>query len=146
VVADNLPYTNGKIDRTAVVARLVEAGLPGQGHRAPSTALEQALAAIVGEVIGRSGVGVDDDFFALGGDSVMATTAVARVRDWLDAPTVMVPDLFAARTVAALARRLSEREPGDRLEQVAELYLEIAAMDEAAVASELDRTSAGNPG
>ena len=61
--------------------------------------------------------------------------AVARIRDWLDTPTVMVPDIFATRTVEALAARLTEREPGsDRLEQVAELYLEVADMDNAEVA------------
>ncbi|HET7741293.1 MAG TPA: phosphopantetheine-binding protein, partial [Mycobacterium sp.] len=82
-------------------------------------------------------------FFALGGDSVLATTVVARVRDWLDTPTVGVPDIFATRTVEMLASRLADREAGsDRLEQVAELYLEISDMDNAAVVSELERASA----
>ena len=144
VLADRIPFTNGKIDRRAVARRLAEAELPaGRGHRAPSSKLESALAAILGEVLGRTDIGVGDDFFSLGGDSVMATTAVARVRDWLDTPTVMVPDVFAARTVAELARRLSAREPGtDRLEQVAELYLEISDMDSVDVVSELERASA----
>ncbi len=57
----------------------------------------------------------------------MATQLVAQVRDWLDTPTIMVPDVFATRTVAAIARRLTERESdGQRLEQVAELYLEMS--------------------
>ncbi len=82
--------------------------------RAPSTTLEAALAAIVGDVLGVETVGVDDDFFALGGDSVLATQAVARIRAWLDAPDVMVADIFAARTVSDLAGLLGrrEREPG----------------------------------
>ena len=56
----------------------------------------------------------------------------------------MVPDIFATRTVARrLAARLADREAGgDRLEQVAELYLEIADMDSADVVSELERASA----
>jgi mycobactin phenyloxazoline synthetase len=141
-VADRIPFCNGKIDRRAALATLAEIQLT-VSHRAPTTALERALAAIIGEVLGRSDIGVDDDFFALGGDSVMATTVVARIRDWLDTPTVMVPDVFAARSVAELARRLTAREAGvDRLEQVAELYLEIAEMDGAEVASELDRVEA----
>ncbi|WP_319451815.1 MULTISPECIES: amino acid adenylation domain-containing protein [unclassified Mycobacterium] len=141
VVTDRIPFTlGGKIDRKAVALRLADAELAaGSGYRAPSTHLESALAAILGDVLGRADVGVDDDFFSLGGDSVMATMAVARVRDWLDTPTVMVPDVFAARTVALLANRLSAREPGsDRLEQVAELYLDIAHMDDADVESALD--------
>ncbi len=72
----------------------------------------------------------------------MATQLVAHVRDWLDTPTIMVPDVFATRTVAAIAQRLIERESdGERLELVAELYLEVAAMDDEDVVSELDGTS-----
>jgi mycobactin phenyloxazoline synthetase len=145
VATDRIPFLNGKIDRRAVTQRLTESGGPTARHyRAPSTPLELALAAIIGEVLGRHGIGVDDDFFALGGDSVLATATVARIRDWLDTPTVMVPDIFATRTVETLASRLTAREPdSDRLEQVAELYLEISDMDNAEVASELERASAG---
>jgi mycobactin phenyloxazoline synthetase len=142
-VTDRIPFSNGKIDRRAAIQRLSEAELPaGRGRRAPETALERALAAILGDVLGRDDISADDDFFALGGDSVMATTVVARIRDWLDTPTVMVPDVFAARSVDELARRLRGREAdGDRLEQVADLYLEIAEMDGADVVSELERAT-----
>jgi mycobactin phenyloxazoline synthetase len=55
----------------------------------------------------------------------------------------MVPDNFATRTVEALAVRLAAREADTgRLEQVAELYLEVAAMDDADVLSALDTASA----
>ncbi|WP_156748407.1 phosphopantetheine-binding protein, partial [Mycobacterium sp. 1465703.0] len=88
------------------------------------------LVMIFGDLLGRENVGVDDDFFALGGDSVLATQAVGRIRAWLDAPDIMVADIFANRTVSALATVLSaaERDPG-RLDQVAELYLEVIGMD-----------------
>ena len=73
---------------------------------------------------------------------MLATAAVARIRNWLDTPTVMVADIFATRTVAALACRLADREPASpRLEQVAELYLEVADMDNADVLSALDTTT-----
>lgn len=141
VATDRIPFTiGGKIDRKAVAVRLAEAELPaGRGYRAPSTSLETALAQIMSGLLGRDTIGVDDDFFGLGGDSVMATQVVAHVRDWLDTPTIMVPDVFATRTVAALAERLMMRESdAQRLELVAELYLEVAAMDDADVVSELD--------
>jgi mycobactin phenyloxazoline synthetase len=92
--------------------------------------VEAAIAAIVGDVLGVDGVGADDDFFALGGDSVLATQTVARIRAWLDTPDVVVADVFATRTVCAMAALLSRREPDPgRLGQVAELYLEVIGMD-----------------
>lgn len=147
VVTDVIPFTvNGKIDRAAVARLLAGAEPPAaQRYREPSTPLESALTAIVADVLNVGGdvrVGVDDDFFSLGGDSVLATQVIARVRDWLDTPSVMVTDMFAARTVAGLAARLIARESDDaRLNAVAEVYLEVAEMDSAAVLSELESSA-----
>ena len=142
VVSERIPFTvNGKLDRKAVARLLAEAELPAADvYRPASTPLESALVAIVGEVLGVAAdtIGIDDDFFSLGGDSVLATQVVARVRDWLDTPTALVTDMFAARCVSKLAERLVSREPdADRLNMVAEVYLEVAGMDSAAVLSEL---------
>jgi mycobactin phenyloxazoline synthetase len=128
---EQVPYTlAGKIDRRAVARQLgaVVADSTASDHRAPSTPVESAIAAIVGDVLGVDEVGADDDFFALGGDSVLATKAVARIRAFLDTPNVIVADIFATRTVSAMATLLSRRDCG-RLEQVAELYLEVVGMD-----------------
>jgi mycobactin phenyloxazoline synthetase len=104
--------------------------------------LERALCDIVASTLGRDAVGVHDDFFALGGDSVHATQTGARIRQWLDSPSLMVADMFAARTVATLARLLVGRETnGDRLELVADVYLEIADMPSVDVLSALDSDS-----
>ena len=134
---ERIPLTsNGKLDRRAVVgtARTPEAA-NGAPDSAPRNELEAALAEIVAEVLGRDGqtsVGVHDDFFALGGDSVLATTVVARVRDWLDVDHAVVADLFATRTVAGFAERLDNREAArgtpQRLAVIARHYLEIAAL------------------
>jgi mycobactin phenyloxazoline synthetase len=146
VVTDSIPFTvNGKIDRKAVARLLADAEPPAaHAYREPSGPLESALAAIVADVLGTDagGVGVDDDFFSLGGDSVLATQLVARVRDWLDTPTVQVTDMFAARCVARLAQRLLARESdGERLTAVAEIYLEVAEMDSAEVLSGLESSA-----
>ncbi|ULE31947.1 non-ribosomal peptide synthetase [Mycobacterium sp. IDR2000157661] len=146
VVTDAIPFTlNGKIDRTAVARLLAEAKPPAaQMYRPPSGPLESALTAIVADVldIDPEGIGADDDFFSLGGDSVLATQVIARVRDWLDAPTAQVTDMFAARCVAGLAERLLAGEAdGERLTAVAEVYLEVAGMDSDEVLSELESSA-----
>jgi mycobactin phenyloxazoline synthetase len=145
-LVEQIPFTvGGKIDRRAVARKLAAAvsGLVKPDHRAPSTPLESALTAIVGEVLDVESVGVDDDFFGLGGDSVLATQAVARIRAWLDTPDVMVADIFATRTVSALADVLDrrERDPG-RLDQVAELYLEVIHMEAHHVAAAVAKPEA----
>ncbi|MFE3188966.1 amino acid adenylation domain-containing protein [Nocardia sp. NPDC059240] len=129
-----LPFTgNGKPDRKAI-ATLLAAGERGGEFRSPRTDVERAVADIVATVLGRDRVGLSDDFFALGGDSVLATAVVARVRDWLDAPDTVVADFFAARTVEGLSSRLLDRErragTPERLDEVARLYLEVAAMSD----------------
>lgn len=147
VVSDRIPFTvNGKIDRKAVAHLLADAEPPAaQEFRTSTTPLESALVAIVADVLDVDDdvrIGIDDDFFSLGGDSVLATQVIAQVRDWLDTPTVLVTDMFATRCVAKLAERLLRREPdGERLNAVAEVYLEVAQMDSAAVLSELESSA-----
>ncbi|BBZ22572.1 phenyloxazoline synthase MbtB [Mycolicibacter hiberniae] len=138
-VVSGIAYTvSGKIDRRAVTAQLAAALAAGDGYREPAGPLQRALAAIIAEVLGATRVGADDDFFALGGDSVLATAAVSRIRTWLDAPRAVVADVFATRTVAKLAERLhaAETDPG-RLEAVAEIYLEVTRLDPAEVSDAL---------
>jgi mycobactin phenyloxazoline synthetase len=138
-LVEHIPFTlAGKIDRRVVATQLAAAvsDATGPDRRLPSTPLESALAAIIGDVLGVDAVGVDDDFFALGGDSVLATQTVARIRSWLDAPDVIVADIFATRTVSALAAMLIGRDSDPaRLSQVAELYLEVIHMDAGRVAA-----------
>ncbi len=142
-VLDRIPYTvGGKVDRPAVVRHLADHAESAAGHRPPSGPLQSALAAIVTQVLGVPRLGVGDDFFSLGGDSVLATTVVARIRQWLDVSGVSVADIFATRTIEGLANRLRELEPAGRIEEIAELYLEVTDMDSAAVALAL--TTAGD--
>jgi mycobactin phenyloxazoline synthetase len=138
---EQFPLTaNGKLDRRTVAA-LLEPDTSAAGDGAPRNDVQAALANIVAEVLGVDLVGVHDDFFALGGDSVLATAVIARVRDWLEIDHAMVADLLATRTVAGLAERLSNRETQrgtpDRLAVIARHYLDIAAMtDEQVLAAD----------
>ncbi|WP_407051958.1 thioesterase domain-containing protein [Methyloraptor flagellatus] len=112
VVLPKLPLTpNGKIDRAALpspdTARQGRARGP-DSRRAPTGPTETALAAIWSKVLGVADVGADDDFFALGGHSLLVMRVVIGVREALGVELVM-RDLFEAPTVAALAERLGSR-------------------------------------
>ncbi|WP_330286293.1 amino acid adenylation domain-containing protein [Streptomyces sp. NBC_00576] len=99
VLLDRLPQlANGKLDRSALPAPDFAALSTG---RAPGSELEKALCGVFAEVLGLDEIGVDDDFFALGGDSIMAMQLVSRARA---VGVRITPRLVLRhRTVAALA-------------------------------------------
>jgi hypothetical protein len=105
VVLDAFPtLPNGKLDRRALPAPEFERR-PG---RAPSTPAQRTLAGIVGDVLGVEDPSVDEDFFELGGDSLLAMATVTRARAaGLDLSPRQV---FGERTVAGLAA-LVESQP-----------------------------------
>ncbi|MFJ2589797.1 amino acid adenylation domain-containing protein [Streptomyces sp. NPDC087538] len=91
------PRRAGESDRIAVPVRRRSA------PERPMTALEQEIAAVWCEVLGVPSAGPDDDFFALGGNSLRAVRAVARLGTGRQ---LTVAQLFAAPTVAAFAVEL----------------------------------------
>ena len=98
VVLDQLPLTpNGKLDLSALPAP----DRPVHDYHPPSTPEEELLCAIFAELLSLEQVSVDDDFFSLGGHSLMAMRVVGRVRSALGVE-ISVRDLFAARTVREL--------------------------------------------
>ncbi|MEG8180822.1 amino acid adenylation domain-containing protein, partial [Nocardia terpenica] len=108
VVLEALPLNaSGKLDRRALPAPVFEV----REFRAPTTPIEEIVAQIFGEVLGIARVGVDDDFFELGGNSLIATQVASRLGIALDT-RVPVRMLFEASTVAALAARV-ESHAGD---------------------------------
>lgn len=108
LVLDELPLTPvGKIDRT----RLPEPALSLRPFRAPATAVQELIAEVFATVLLRDSsgqrpeVGLDDDFFALGGDSLLAAAAAAKIGAALQV-RVPVQQVFEYSTVAALAARV----------------------------------------
>ena len=100
VPLDALPLTaHGKVDRAALPPP--EALAPAPAHEAPRTKTEEALCAAWSEVLGVPRVGVHDNFFDLGGDSLLAIKATLRAQE--KGVRVTPKDLFERQTVAALA-------------------------------------------
>jgi amino acid adenylation domain-containing protein/thioester reductase-like protein len=103
VVLDRLPLNaNGKVDRKALPAPDA-AQASRQGYLAPRTAVEAQLAALWADVLSLERVGVLDDFFELGGLSLLATQLLIKIKArFAAAPSL--GDLFTAPTVETQAR------------------------------------------
>ncbi|WP_223644877.1 non-ribosomal peptide synthetase [Corallococcus sp. EGB] len=115
VSLETLPLTaNGKVDRKALPAPDASMLRASNAYEAPSTPLEEKLAALWSEVLRVPTVGRTDNFFELGGHSLLATQLVARVRA---AFNVELPlrALFEAPTIAVLAGRLQQAATRTRL-------------------------------
>ena len=101
VTVDELPLTvNGKVDRAALPAPGARSRPPG--GREPRGPVEEMLCAVFADMLGLRQVGVDEGFFELGGDSILAIGLVSRARQ--AGLVISVRDVFEQRSVAALAR------------------------------------------
>jgi thioesterase domain-containing protein/acyl carrier protein len=105
VVIDAVPLTvNGKLDERSLPA-------PEYNHtdryRAPANAVEEVLAGIYAQVLGLTRVGVEDSFFELGGDSILAMRLIAAVNKSLNTH-LAVRTLFYAPSVRSLSQQLGK--------------------------------------
>jgi amino acid adenylation domain-containing protein len=110
VFLDSFPLTdNGKIDRKALRAPMHEETRLNQGAAQPRSSTEVALAAIWMEIFKIENIGIHDDFFDLGGNSLSAIKMMSRLRDVLgiDLPVL---NLFENPTIASLAGCLSKAD------------------------------------
>lgn len=102
-----MPLTpNRKIDHKALPA---PADLFHAGGRDPRTPQEELLCQLFAEVLGRARVGIDDDFFEMGGHSLLAGRLTARIRDVFGAE-IGIRDLFGNPTVAGLIKQLDHAQ------------------------------------
>jgi acyl-CoA synthetase (AMP-forming)/AMP-acid ligase II/acyl carrier protein len=114
VFLDEIPKgATGKLQRIGLAQRLgvTADAAPEVAHVAPRTPIEEIIASLWVEVLRSEVPGVHDDFFRAGGDSLLATQLVARIRDAL-AVELSLLDFFDASTIAGLASIADARVTG----------------------------------
>jgi amino acid adenylation domain-containing protein len=105
---DALPLTaNGKLDKRALPEPSDANALASAGFAAPETPAEAKLAEILEGVLGRGNIGADDNFFLLGGHSLLGTQVVLRAGEAFGIDLTL-RDLFQAPTIRQLAARIEE--------------------------------------
>ena len=108
VYLDALPLTShGKIDRRALPAPDAERPALAETFIAPQTTTEKRLASIWTKLLGINRAGINDNYFELGGDSLLATQLVSQVRRVFEVELPLV-DLFQHPTLAELAASIEE--------------------------------------
>lgn len=128
IALDAFPRTSSdKVDRKALAARQPQDAVTASASpAAPGTPTEKEIARIWSGLLGTDGIGTEDDFFVLGGDSLLATRLVLALRTELGA-AVPLQAVFTAPTIAGLALLLDgaatsvQAQPG--------LYTEVLAPD-----------------
>ncbi len=112
---DKLPLNaNGKLDRAALPEP--EAGSFKAEYAAPVTDMQKALCASFEKTLGVENVGVDDSFFALGGDSIRAAVAAAEC----SAFGIHTSDIFAGKTPRGIEQIMLGKASGMRLTRKAQ--------------------------
>jgi amino acid adenylation domain-containing protein len=123
-VLDSLPLThNGKVDRKALPAPSALMAGAGKGG-APKTQTQLKIAEIWGDLLKIDGIGIEDDFFDLGGHSLAATALIQRLRLTFGVE-VKLASLFDRPTIAGLSEAVdilaltdlgADQEEGEREE------------------------------
>jgi len=108
VLLDSFPLTqNGKIDRKALPAPSSENILASRDFVAPRTETEKKLAAIWKDLLKVERIGIHDDFFDLGGDSLLAVMATLQIQEVFGV-TPSMQAFFPSATIADLAETLTD--------------------------------------
>jgi amino acid adenylation domain-containing protein len=96
---------NGKLDRDALPAPDASTTLPDENYLSPRTLLEEKLSSLVANLLGVCPVGVNDNFFLIGGHSLFGTQVIARIRDTfgVDLP---LRSIFESPTPAQMAQEI----------------------------------------
>jgi amino acid adenylation domain-containing protein len=109
VALESLPLTpNGKLDRKALPEPTPDGVRADVEDAAPRTVVEEVVAGIWSEVLGVGQVGVNDNFFDLGGHSLLLTRVYSRLRESFDVELSLI-ELFKCPTVHSLSQLISRK-------------------------------------
>jgi amino acid adenylation domain-containing protein len=132
VFLDKLPRTpNGKVNRRALPDPDGSSSKAAAVYVEPRTALEKVLAGVWGELLNYEPIGINDNFFNLGGHSILVTQLVGRLRSLLpvDLPLRII---FDRPTIAELSDYILEQaEDTAEIETTAELLMQVADLSDA---------------
>lgn len=107
VMLDTLPLApNGKVDRQRLPRPELERGSLSEVYEAPQTEIERAIAAVWAEVLGVEKIGVRDNYFELGGDSIRSIQVIAKAK--MQGTPFSLQQLFQHPTISELAKVISE--------------------------------------
>ncbi|MGA9994162.1 MAG: amino acid adenylation domain-containing protein [Pyrinomonadaceae bacterium] len=107
VILDQLPLNaNGKIDRQSLQALDASHLVPDAAYVAPATEMERTITRLWQELLGLERVGIHDNFFDLGGHSLLIVQMRSKLEEILQ-QEIAVIELFKYPTVSTLARHLS---------------------------------------
>ena len=105
---DRLPLLpSGKVNRAALPAAAPAGRVSEHDYVAPRTPMEQAIAGIWADALGVDRVGIHDDFFDLGGHSVLAMQIVSRMKDVCHIDVPLLATLFQTPTIAELTATMN---------------------------------------
>jgi len=136
-----------EIQKTLEAQKVVKAHPPAQTSLAPRTPTEAMLARIWAEILGLDHVGIQDNFFDLGGDSLLATQVLSRVRQesQVELPlTLLFTNAFTVADVAEVIDQYVKKQAATSVaeadeETLAALLDELEGMSEAEAKALLDK-------
>ena len=142
VMIDALPLTpNGKVDRLALPATDRSRPKLGNQYSAPRNSVEATLAAIWAEVIDICPIGINDNFFDLGGHSLAATRVVSRVIEQFQLE-IPLQSLFESPTIADMAAVITvHRERALDENELATILDELESLSDDEVQSRMNKSN-----
>lgn len=137
---ENWPLNvNGKLDRRTLLALTPEVSYSINDMALPETSLEEVLAMIWSEVLERDPIDTRKSFFEMGGHSLLAAQVMARISD-LFAVDIPLRWIFENPTIVGLAQAmLRDEQRKERIEQTAEMIMQVMMMSDDDVASTLEQ-------